>query len=824
LFYFNKNVYKGTEFGEDIKDNVSIGGTLLRLTAVSLVISVGVVVVFEVIENFLLQIHISPQIRFSNSLRWFQNSHTSLASQAESLRTLLSAIASIVGIFIGLYFTAISVVVSSMFVKVPSSLRELVLKEKVGNLYIRILSVLTVMCILLLGYQSFGGQPGVINSFVIVLLSCLSVWCFVVLGARTFFFFDPTNLSDSIFYELNGEINKATIKGFRWSDASFQAHHQKLARQNILTLETLIKLCVAETQLLQQSLSSVMKKTMYWLSRYETSRSFIPTDSKWFTLAPRYKNWFLCDSSALILALESKTSIQPEMKPNNYWVQDRVAEIFASTFTELMGKNNVETVYDVMSSVNYYFESLGNCLEMKKGISMIGEMCAPIKSYYKSNKPKYSDIEYALFDSYGLALMSLALGFHKHIRAFSVAAMIKEVDSINWSNSRDIYKKLFPPLLIPRIEFVQKGVEFEIQVEGKQISPQWHIRQLIINRYAEIIIENIDDLLKAMEDVFVTVSDELITGKSSILASHHSQRGMETCNKIRAHLPRIVKHFEDMKQYAVNKDLPLPQFDIDIAQKKLEEISDKLIQNIAQCIPALSTVEQKEDFPDLFGQSYSLVCQNCYEALREKQTDKYKILFPRLFLGAISAHEKLRTTLKGWRPEDGVMIMIEPLIDILELSGYSKIYSELYEEPEIWEICKKTWDGFFKVFESNGGSTDIIKKLVAAYELRGSLLRISPRDTLRTNWEMNLEHKLRGMGFADDMFTSYHQRRPSKHKSKFINNFFGGRIGLHVRPAEIFIVCYLLERADSKGVEFNDRWNIKETLDGSDDEGIEEEN
>jgi hypothetical protein len=33
-----------------------------------------------------------------------------------------------------------------------------------------------------------------------------------------------------------------------------------------------------------------------------------------------------------------------------------------------------------------------------------------------------------------------------------------------------------------------------------------------------------------------------------------------------------------------------------------------------------------------------------------------------------------------------------------------------------------------------------------------------------------------------------------------------------------------LERADSKGVEFNDRWNIKETLDGSDDEGIEEEN
>ena len=218
-------------------------------------------VALEVVENTLLNfVYISKPLFLRNFLGYLTTLHNQLIISVNSLETLLSIIASISGIFLGLYFTAISVVASSIFARVPSDLRELLLKEKVGYQYIKILVILTSTSILLLGYIVFGGFPGVFISLFIILLGCFGIFCFVELGIRVFSFFDPTRLSDTIFYDLNSNIRLSTINGFRWADPNFQSHYQKIAARDISTLSTLIKLCASEPQLQKQPLSIIYKK------------------------------------------------------------------------------------------------------------------------------------------------------------------------------------------------------------------------------------------------------------------------------------------------------------------------------------------------------------------------------------------------------------------------------------------------------------------------------------------------------------------------------------------------------------------------------------
>ncbi len=365
------------------------------------------------------------------------------------------------------------------------------LKEEVGNLYIKILAILTSVATILLGYRAFGGYPGIFTSLFVVILGCFGIFCLVVLGLRAFFFFDPTRLGDTIFYELNNIIRLSTARGFRLADPNFQSHYQKLAAKNISTLSTLIKLCTEEPQLQKQPLSSILQKSIYFLMSYASQRSFIPSDSRWYALIPRYKSWFFYDSSALTIALQTKTSIQPEMVPNPYWLEDYIIEILSPTFERALQKENLEVVYEALDSLNVYLEKLGANLEFKKGLEIINQLSKPIEEYYNTHpfinlKDGPKDIELALFDVYGLTIMSLALGFYRLIRSLNIQDIFKKIDTIDWLNNKNIYKNGIVPPLLSKMEYIQKKLKFEKRVENKIISPNWYIRQLVIMRYIEL--------------------------------------------------------------------------------------------------------------------------------------------------------------------------------------------------------------------------------------------------------------------------------------------------------------------------------------------------
>lgn len=827
LFNVNKLNFKLQEKSRESKENFSIFRELVRIISGSLLLALFLTVALPIAEDLLLRLLDSSNLLFSKQLLVYAKVlKDELTHSSSTFDQLLTLIASVSGVFIGLYFTAISVVASSIFARVPGNLRDVFLKEKVGNVYIKVLTLVTAISVILLSFKIFGQPPGILNSAFIAILGCVGILSFIPLGRRAFLFFDPTELSNSIFYDLNRNIRLSTISGYRWFDPSFQTAYHDAAAANISTLGTLIEICLKEQQLRSKRLSLMLNKIAYFLRTYQMQRKFIPSDSRWYALVPKYKSWFLQDSSVLTMALQTKTSASPELIPDPYWFEDDVIEISSSVLKSVLGSGDVKAAYEMVDAFNPYFESLGVDLEIKKGFDMVKKIGSSIEHYFDkqpvadvNNEKRYSEL--ALWDAYGLCTMSIAVGFHNLIRDLSVQTISRKIDGIHWLRRKGIYQKEFAPLLLPRLEFIQKRLKFEKQAETRLSSPKWYRRQLVIMNYAELLKEGIEGLLSGLEENFVSRSQSLLTQKSCVLAAHHSQRGLEMCNKVKSHLPRLENLVGSLKDLAIIEELVWPEFDWRSIAERIDNSHDRLTVNLAKCISDLATLQQAESFPDLFGQAYNTVCQECYESMASKKPEKTKLLFPSIFFGALIAHERLKKELADWRPESALGIAVQPIIDILELSGYAKVYSELFEIPEMWDICEELWNKYFK---GQKQVKDAIKGFILTYQYREStLLQIAPRDILRTNWQMQLLKELQNMDLVDEFgpLTPWAEKPKVSHKSSLIRALCGGRYEPHIPAAEIFIITYLLKKPESKEIEFEDKWGLSEAI--TDEENNENE-
>ncbi len=808
-FLINKVFFKVAEQKTSIKEHFSITKELLRLVLKSIVFSIAVLFLFKWFDHLLVVYNSISNNNFLISLQ------TKVASNSIVAITLFSIIASISGLFLGLYFTAISVV-SSTYVRFPDSIRSLLLREKVGNFYINILSVTTVLSILLIADKVFWNGPGILLSLFVLLLGCFGIFCFGLLGIRAFFFFDPSQFCDALFQDIIKYVRWATISGFKCFDQNFQAHYQRMAAQKIKTLRALVEICINEKHLQESSLLPLLTKTVGLLEVYQIERAKIPSDSRWYSRTPVHKNWFLSDSSSFALAMESHSFIQPDMVPNAYWFEDEIADIFEYSLKNMLSQKNIQLASDFLNSLCGYFEKTGYDLEIQNNIAFINKLMPALDSYFSSLSPKdkefeqYEDAQIGLLEVWSVCIMSAPLGFYKLSRDLKIEDISNRIKRICWTNTVSLYKNGFPPLLLSRLEYLQKRLKFEYSVEGKIITPTWYTRQLIIGRHLDVFKECLDKLLESLSSIFISKSNALIEKKLFMLSALFSKRGLETCTKMRANFSYLEKTVKlIIEKEIVEKDIPYSIINWDDVRNKINEAYGKLIEIQGKCLPALSFIKRPKNWPDVFGQTYNTVCHETYRSLIEKDQNKFSMLFPLLFFGAIVASENLRAELSDRDVEVIVSIMSEPLLDILNLSGYSKIYSELYNEPKLWQACSSVWDEYLK---KQKNKKPLLEKLIGLQEYRKNKFQIFPRDTLRTNWGLMLQHKLREMNLIDGMLESSPWRdQKNKHTSALIRALCQGRY-IHTSADEVFILTYLLKQPEAIDIKYQDRFGLNKSI------------
>lgn len=815
-FYVDRSFFSRRENLESLKNSTQITKELLKLTAFSFILTIFGFFLLQFIETLLLRLYaLLPDITLLQSIaKYHLQYRVALLSPNNHLNDLLTVIASVSGVFLGLYFTAISVVASTVFARVPSDLRDLLLKEKVGNYYIRSLAVLTSLSIIMLTFVSVGGKPAFTTVAVIAILGCFAIFCFVALGKRAFFFLDPTTLGDAIFQELIKYYEMATIHGFKWSDPAFQSHYQRGASRTISTLKTLINLCNKEESLQGRPLLIIVCKTINLLKSYQKRRKQIPTHSLWYSRVPSYQNTFLSDYSSLTIALETSTAIQPKMIPDNNWLENEIFDALIPAIKSSCTRNNHDLIYYFLETLNEYFWQLGYDFEFHKADLLLQRIEPMFDQYFHTMGEPTKDCPLsgnlmAKHEQYLYLPSSAILGFFHKIRGFDVDAVYKDLESISWSNDKGIYKKCNEPLMLPRLEHVQKGLSFENKAEGKYVSPKWYVIQLILVRYLDEFAQVVDYQSRFLKDFYLRKSAELTLKDKPNMATNQAYKGVELCNKLNRHFQTLRGIIDKIEPLIMTKDLPRPKWEWKLIVTDINSKRSALVQNMALCLPKIPPQDGTDDAPDMFGSVYNLVCDECFEFVFSENQQAFSNVFPSLFTSALIAYDKLREQLKDGDPETVLSLTASPLVDMLEISGYAKIISELNDQQDIWKVCEDTWN---KYIESSSKPSDLIQFFISFTEVRQGSFKQTPRDVIRSRWEMRLNHILVEKKLAYPFGVDENTYSLSRHESPTIRALGRFASMLRASPSTVFIVTYLLKLDSANGLSFNDQHDFSSRL------------
>ena len=192
---------------------------------------------------------------------------------------ILTTIAGVVGVFLGLYFTAVSTVISNVYSSVSGDVRELILRDRLGNKYVNLLAFLIALSVVLLAFSTMKITTLHLAIFVLVVLSCLAIFAFVNLGVRMFFLSDPTLFFETLSTELMKWVRHATARGYQWQDVSFQTHYRRQALKVVKTLTTLAKISSKKPELQGESHPRLLKNLLALTSVYYDEKHSIPTNS-----------------------------------------------------------------------------------------------------------------------------------------------------------------------------------------------------------------------------------------------------------------------------------------------------------------------------------------------------------------------------------------------------------------------------------------------------------------------------------------------------------------------------------------------------------------
>lgn len=132
-----------------------------------------------------------------------------------------------------------------------------------------------------------------------------------------------------------------------------------------------------------------------------------------------------------------------------------------------------------------------------------------------------------------------------------------------------------------------------------------------------------------------------------------------------------------------------------------------MIDRLVQTIPNLATIEPREDIPDYLGEAVHRAGEASYDALDSNNATLFGRLYPAYFDSARAVSDRVREQLANQHPIASMPWLIEPLVDLLSISGQALIFAELHDNRELWRAVRETWGAALLVGEGQPPTTDL---------------------------------------------------------------------------------------------------------------------
>ena len=738
---------------------------------------------------------------------------------------LLEAIAAVTGVFLALYFTAVSTVAASVYVNVPHDIRALIVRDRLGNVYVTGVAFTMAFAVLLLISHALTGREYELAPVAIGIFAAFSIFAFIRLGQRAFYLADPTILANTLAYDFQSWLRRALQGGWRSSDPSFQAHYRRQAQRATSSLASLLAIASDQPHLRGNSVRQLTFATTQLLVQYHASRNRIPTNSKWFGERYEHKQWYLTDSTEVDMATSTGSGIQPNVVPDLAWVEQQLVEALLDLIASDLESANYTDVFSTVQRFEAIWTGLGKSWLVKETRGWTDDLTDLVeaRTISKDQKPSTESpaLVPAMWDAVSALPLALELGFHRELvgtparEETPVRQLRQALEAADWTNASTPYGFDLPSDVIATLEQVQRGAAFEEEVDASTPTrtPGWYARELAFNSFERALQARVQALVGFLTSWYPKTASRLSEAGLHAASGAVLSRGLEVASKLQGHLQDWKEIATALREEPLRVDLVRPTWDWEDLRRKTRELQSALLKQLAASIPAQALNPPSDDVPDYLGQAVHLVGEECFRALADNDDELFAELFPTYFVGITVVVERIRAQVGDWQPLPAVTAIAEPMIDLMAISGYALIFSELHGNSKLRETSESAW----RRIHSGAEARQQLTFLAAMHDHERHLFAMSHRMS-RTRWQMTLGQMLAALPRDEPDHDLGHGA--VKHDSALIRRLapFDGGLGMvPYEASDVFVVRFLRTLNAAQGLDFGVAQHVIEALESNSD-------
>ena len=738
---------------------------------------------------------------------WFTEQGFTIPTESD-YGTLLATVVGVGGVFIGLYYAAISAIGGSIYARVPNNIRDLLAQERVGGAYMRFLAVFTYLGVCLLAFHSVGLKPIILAVPLFLPGAGLAIIGFVRLGTRAFYLFDPTILSHRLFEELHRCHTQVQAGRYRWSDQAFQRHARKRARTAVDTLTTVSDITAQETHLNGRPFADLCKNLLLFLLRYEEAKRSIPTDSLWYERRYEHPDWYRTDDTATSMAHQTATGLQPQSVSDPRWIESAMLPIVQRCLEINIRENRYTIVNELLDSINIYLKRLAKEHQIQTGFDLVRNVfswCRDFIFVKQDTLATEQTLEYmAICDRLALMPITLLVTYVQTLKSYGQDKIGQRINLITWKSEKSIYQAGFAVHVLNRLEWLRPRLEFEEKVENHIISPQWYLQELIGQIEAESLATATTSFHDKARETYQRWIETATSSQQTWLAAMIIAREAEYWRKLDSHTDALNQLWIGLNSDRRVEGLQWPSLDINEMKEKKDRRKKELLKLMSDQNIYLSSISRSESYPDLAGQFLHTIGEALLSAMCGNDQDTVRSIFKYYFYGNLLQFERLRPkeTKSDWRSQIDIKIAVAPLLDLMDISGYAYLLSEYHDTLYLKEVIAKEWGEYLDQEQAK----ETLQLLAAAVSLTESAFELPHRGTNRTRWQQIISERLKEVERREVPWDGSGPIRSFEpivmHKSPLVRIFARDGLRSFRDGIDIFLAQYVRKRDEGRELNF----------------------
>ncbi|HEY4129454.1 MAG TPA: hypothetical protein VGM50_02500 [Gemmatimonadaceae bacterium] len=719
---------------------------------------------------------------------------------------LYATIAQIAGVFLGLYFTALSVVASTSYRDVPADLRSVVVEERAGTIYLKVVAYTGASALICLGALSAGWSPGVFNVGALAVLSAASILSFVVLGLRVFTFFDPGSIATYLSSRIVDSARASTPRGYAWTDQSFQSHQQRIASRAANALRTLVGVTSSSTTS-ASSVAAVAKRALATLAAYASIKPEIPAQSYWFERVAKHESWLTASGTSIEMAVRSGAGIQPKSEPDQLWLETQLIDAVRQALLALLTRHEYEEASGVLQRVLACVDALAERFQLDVAVDLHSSISSLLplvledrggETAKRTRKPIY---RLAVVDGLVAAPCSIVAATGRAASKLSVSSVRSLVELRSRSRGHTPIGQPVSRGVRSNLQFFGEALDFERDAEGKTVTTEWFIAHHVGRVYCIDLRRAFEKLLVLCESTYtdlVTKSEDAIDPEDGIIII---QRGREAAHKLQIHgemMQAAITRLESLRRTFGEQDWT--QIDVVAGTKRARTLDVTLLGALARVGPTLSTEPPTGEVPDSRGFALTTLANELFSALVSGECELFAQLFQPYLVMGLQTHDRARLELAERDTDTQLLVTFDLLLEMAELSGYAYLISNSIG-GDAWPKVRAAWD---RILSKISEPKRLISLMLVADTFRSNHLATStPRDFLRTGWSQNFMRVMSSAHFGSGRFPSPWDDEQAIRLMPIdpLTHAFLRHASLHEDARNAFFVAYLAARPEAADIE-----------------------